>query len=237
MKVPPPLQQFQPSRYITGFTLTELLVAAMLTGIVVSALGYGLVVLMGVDRRSQVQSERQMEISRALSYITNDIREAKLVANPAAAPYTVPTSAPASCAAGGTPVLHLKMPDGKNKVYYLNDISPCSSPGPPVWLRPGVIVLVENTGSTTVPDTWTIPATVGKELVDAVQNPIPKLYADQAALRAAICPASVGTLTGSKGFYACIENARTVSIYIFGRGAVTGEVQPAQSTRIFTRGS
>lgn len=59
-----------------GFTLTELLVVVIISGIIVSAL-LGLVVqLVGTEQRESVRTETQREMQLALNYIASDLRQA-----------------------------------------------------------------------------------------------------------------------------------------------------------------
>ena len=59
-----------------GFTLIELLVVTILSGIVISALLWGVVELLRNDRRESALSKTQQEMQLALDYITQDLRQA-----------------------------------------------------------------------------------------------------------------------------------------------------------------
>lgn len=184
----------------SGFTLVELLVAIAITGIVTTVAGFGLVNILQANRKAEAQTERRMNLNRALNYIADDIREARSVQNGAS--YTIPSPSP-SCAVA-TPVMDLTVPknDGTTKkiVYYLNDISGCSS-SQSVWLKPGVIKRVDDVIGTT------ISGIDGNELVDAIAVPA----SDPS------CSGS-GTRTGTKGFYACIpSDGRSITLYLYGK--------------------
>lgn len=216
-----------------GFTLTELLVGAAAAGVVVAGLGYGLVSLLGQDQRSQGDGERRIEIDRALSYISKDVREAFSVSQPTG--YTINNTGSGGCAVN-TPVLHIRSRDTAvpasgtttpgilNTIYYLQDLSGCPDG---TWLKPAVIMRSSrNTAGTYFPPNP--PTTLGtasgtNELMDAVQAPSGGFT----------CPS--GTQTGTNGFYACIEDSRSVTIHIFGRGS-KGVTMPVQSTRVAVRG-
>lgn len=59
-----------------GFTLIEMLVVTLLSGIVVSVLLWGVVELLRNDRRESALSKTQQEMQLALDYITQDLRQA-----------------------------------------------------------------------------------------------------------------------------------------------------------------
>ncbi len=59
-----------------GFTLTELLVAAAVGGIVVAMSGWAMVVILQNNRRIEEQAITRMNLSRALDFISDDIRSA-----------------------------------------------------------------------------------------------------------------------------------------------------------------
>lgn len=200
-----------------GFTLTELMVGVAIAGVVIASLGFALVTLMGIDQTSQSDGDRRVEIDRTLSYLSNDIRQARSVNLPTG--YTVN---PTACATN-TPVLHLRNPDNTNTVYYIRDISGCNNI---VWLKPNMIYRVQRTtGGLDLPDPpHAIPNNVGNEIMDAVQPPT----------TAFTCPS--GEQAGANGFYVCLENSRSLTIHLFGRGS-QGQTMPVQSTRVAVRGS
>lgn len=70
-----------PSKHhqIAGFTLPELLVASLITGLVLTAAGFGLVRILQASQKSNVEQERQSELNRALSFMADDIKEATSV--------------------------------------------------------------------------------------------------------------------------------------------------------------
>lgn len=199
----------QPS---AGFTLIELLVAAAITMILVSTTGFGLVTIMGANRKAEAETESRMNLNRALDYMAEDVRMANSVSS--ASSYTVSSPEP-SCDSKttATPVLRLTGGPTSDIVYYLNDIKDCSSS---TWIKPGVIKRVPNVSSTT------IAGSSGSELVDALIAPTTTL------------PSCATTLQGTGGFYACIENSRTVTLYLYGKNADSNPLPPV-STRVFAR--
>lgn len=189
-----PLKAYQSS---TGFTLVELLVAVAITGIVITAAGFGLVAILQANRKAEAQTERRIELNRALDYISSDIRSASKVQN--ASSYNI--SSPSPACANSTPVVDLTIPGASGKVvYYINDVNGCSNDQTD-WLKPGVIKRVTDVKGTT------IAGNLGNELIDAVAVPSSPPS----------CPSGSGTLVGSKGFYTCISSDnRSITLYLFG---------------------
>lgn len=70
----------------TGFTLVELLIAMTLTVVVVGLTGFGLVVLMSKNSKAQSESERQVNLNRALDFISDEVRTASNVSDSTPAP-------------------------------------------------------------------------------------------------------------------------------------------------------
>lgn len=62
-----------------GFTLTELLLASLITAIVTTIAGVGLVNILKANQKLTREEERQGELTRALDFIANDIKEARSV--------------------------------------------------------------------------------------------------------------------------------------------------------------
>lgn len=63
----------------TGFTLPELLVAALITSLVMTTAGVGLVQILRANQKSATEQERQSELNRALDFMADDIKAAKFV--------------------------------------------------------------------------------------------------------------------------------------------------------------
>ena len=113
-----------------GFTLVELLIAAAMTTFVVSAAGFGLVTITENNKKSQAETERRVELNRALDFISDEVRMAKKIANDAS---TDISNAPGFNSSGKTPILSLQIPSVSQRVIYY--IASSSSP----WLGPQVI--------------------------------------------------------------------------------------------------
>lgn len=102
----------------SGFTLVELLVATVITGIVITVAGSGLVSILQASQKAEAKSDMRTDLSRALDFIGDDIRAANFVSN------TAPTS-PAWAwteLGGGSPQakLYLRIP---NSVVSMNEVN------------------------------------------------------------------------------------------------------------------
>lgn len=73
------VSQARNHRNYCGFTLTELLLASLITAIVVTIAGVGLVNILKANQQLTREEERQRELTRALDFIANDIKEARSV--------------------------------------------------------------------------------------------------------------------------------------------------------------
>jgi prepilin-type N-terminal cleavage/methylation domain-containing protein len=199
----------------SGFTLTELLVAIAITGIVITVSGSGLISVMRADQRSESESEARMNLNRALDYIADDIRSSKGI-------YLVPTEISISSVTPGcataTPVIQIERPDLTRILYYVKDLSGCSA-SDSVWLKPGVIKRVDNFSGTSASDSD------GKELVDAID------------INASLPDCTdKGSRTGAKGFYACIPtDRRNITLFMYGKLKESSTPNYRVTTTVFAR--
>lgn len=173
----------KPPHLAAGFTIIELLVAIVITTMMVSLAGFGLVAMMQVNQKAASETARRTNLNRSLDFIADEIRMAKAVNQPASS--AVPTP---SCGTA-TGVLDLTMPDSSHVVYYLNDVSSCSS----LWAGPAAIHRVSG-GNDTL-------------LVDAIAPIV------------TVPTCSNATMTGSGGFYACIDTTTNhlATLYLNGK--------------------
>ncbi|MFN4067217.1 MAG: type II secretion system protein J [Thermosynechococcus sp.] len=74
-----------------GFTLTELLVAAAVGSIVVAMSGWAMVAILQNNRRVEEQAMTRMNLSRALDFISDDIRSAIRISTTAPPDWTIPS--------------------------------------------------------------------------------------------------------------------------------------------------
>ena len=68
----------------SGFTLTELLVGLFMSIFVIGALGFGLMTVLRTTQTEGARVEARNEASRALEFITDEIRRARMIENDAA---------------------------------------------------------------------------------------------------------------------------------------------------------
>ena len=89
-----------------GYTLTELLTAAVISGIVVTMAGATLVNVLQANQREQAELEQRSELTRALEFMVDDVKEAQSIST---------TVTPRSGLVG---VFELTRPDGITVSYY-----------------------------------------------------------------------------------------------------------------------
>lgn len=123
------------NKYNSGFTLTELLVGLIMSIFVVGALGFGLMQILRVTQTGNSQTAARNETSRALDFISDEMRRAQAIEvdmsdtniSAVAANYTKPT--------GGTVRLALQIPGVDQRVIY--SVAPPANSSP--WKGPRVI--------------------------------------------------------------------------------------------------
>ena len=69
----------QRTQKVKGFTLLELLISLVIASLVMAGLLYGVVELTSIDRRETIVDQVQRDMSRAMEYITDDLKEAVYV--------------------------------------------------------------------------------------------------------------------------------------------------------------
>lgn len=182
-----------------GFTLTELLIAIALTGIVVAAAGFGLVAILRSNKTSESQTQRRIELNRALDFISDDVRQAKSV---------VPADI-----VNPNDGFRIVMPDNDTTIdYYFFDLE--NEPDSSIWLKPGLVRRIytyQNVSNTT------------ETLVDGIAN---NTILTAAEITVPECTSAAGqsTQVGGGGFVACInEDFRTTSLYLYGVTQDTGD--------------
>jgi prepilin-type N-terminal cleavage/methylation domain-containing protein len=106
-------QQF--SKSLSGFTLTELLVAAAISSSVLTGVGIGMVNILSMDNNVEIESDHRMELDRTLNYIASDIRESKRISTSSPVGWSIPS--------GYTGVMYLTKPDNSTVAYYTRSAS------------------------------------------------------------------------------------------------------------------
>ena len=198
-----------------GFTLTELMIAAFLTIIVVSIGGWGIATILTSSKTNESQNERRGELNRSLDFITSEVRQSTLINKDMSKPNPTefsPSSAQVDVSSAQT-VLRLTMQGLPVPViYYL--ASPAVSNL--TWRRPKVVYRwgpdFNDDGTylnPTAPSSWT-----HKPVVDALDD------ARDAPVTVSCRPASWTASPASNvtGFYACIDsNNKIAQIFMNGR--------------------
>jgi type II secretory pathway pseudopilin PulG len=217
---------FKQKKY-TGFTLTELLIGAAITSIVVGAAGFGLVQIMRTSQKGNTQAERRSEVARAYDFISDEIRRSRLVLgnnrleepNPNPIPEDkeylnrqVTVSSPPFNATGKEVVLFLKVPvtdanidkDGNANneatvVYYVG-----TPPSSSVWKGPKVLYR------------WGPPIGNNGEYTDGNWQENPLIDQVDANTINPNCQSGWAS-SSAAGFAACIDpNNKTAQLFING---------------------
>lgn len=205
------LKTFNARKSSAGFTLIELLVAASITTVVMTAAGFGLSSIMSADRTASAETNRRVELNRALEFIDDEVRQANAINR---IPAPVASQPDAATVEAGTvqSILVLDIP-GVSAGPVVYHIAQPKSTTP--WLGPRAIYRwgpnLNNNGDYTDPSVtagWTNHAVV--DLVeDARPNPNP------------VCSNSWVPSPGTpnrRGFYACIDPTRRIAeLHLLGR--------------------
>lgn len=214
-----------------GFTLVELLVGALLTTTVVSLTGFGVVSMIQTNKTAKGATERRVELNRALDFISDEIKQARVIATNASTDAS--TGAPGFSSSGKTPVLSLQIPGVDQRVIYYIASKETGSP----WLGPKVVYRwgpsFTSSGGYSEPtnlDSWT-------------DEPLADVIVDTAPSSTPSCPATDWSLnppSGSiTGFYTCVGPSRRIA-EIHLRGKLTDaygnpETPLEVSTKAFAR--
>lgn len=193
-----------------GFTLVELLVAIVITSIVITATGFGVVAITQNDKKAKAETERRVELNRALDFIADEVRQAKPIATDASA--NLSTVAPDFNSSGKTPILTLQIPNIPQRVIYY--IAPKATGS--AWLGPNVVY---RWGPNFKADgTYNYPTTPPTTPANWTYEPLADLIVNTTPILTPTCP--TGTLnpsSGITGFYACIDpSGRIADIHLRG---------------------
>jgi len=235
-----------------GFTLIELMVAASISTVVIAVGGYGLVSIMGANKRAEDQNLRRVELNRALDFMADEVKMAQSIAiDPNVNVSTIAPDFPSTCHVTNDEIdcpLILQIPgvdetpnanNIKNQrvVYYVQS-PPKNSPwlGPRVIYRWGPDFKADGTYSNPDnPDNW-----ISKPLVDRIEGNLASPNSN--------CPTGWSpnlTADDRDSFYACVQptatgsaTGRVAEIFLLGEVKGTyGSSAPHQvvRTRAFAR--
>jgi prepilin-type N-terminal cleavage/methylation domain-containing protein len=206
-----------------GFTLIEILVAAAIMSIVVTLAGTAFVALLQQNQKAKAESDRRTNLNRALDYMANEIRMARIIQVVTPSPSS--TSTPATTIPSGTGVLRLAIPYTTSSgtsyydvVYYISN----SSNG---WENPNSINRYSNVPLPVPPTPTPSPSPLTSVptpspadnyfLVDGIKAPSSGTPTCPTPTPA---PTPANQLVGSNGFYACIySGGKKVDLYLYGK--------------------
>lgn len=178
-----------------GFTLPELLVAAVISLGVVAIGGFGLVSILRSSQVANAQNERRVELNRSLDFMAAEVRHAdRILLDADNEP--VPPGFNTSLPSGAELVLSLKMPaftDVQQSVVYYTAPSPNN-----LWLGPKVVYRwgPKHNSDGTYSDPSDLANWSHEPLIDSIQdnNASPN------------CPDTDWTANGDLGFGACVDS-------------------------------
>jgi hypothetical protein len=207
----------------SGFTLTELLIAAFLTTTVVSMGGWALATMITSSKTSSSQTERQVELNRSLDFISAEAKQAsKINTDTAPSQFTSSLSSAEIDTTSVESILRLTIPGLSSPVVYYT-ATPASTNK--VWRGPKVLYRwgppFDGSGaysSVATPTSWTHLA-----LVDAIDNTASTVS----------CPSTPSAWTKSPvssatGFYACIDPNNKIA-KLYNKGRVTKVLEQTSS--------
>ncbi len=200
----------------SGFTLVELLVSLVITGIVISLAGSGLYALMQANHRAQIEITDRLELEQALAFMTDEIKMSKqaLTSIPLLKDGTTHFKAASGISATNyKPILILSPATNSGLtnpiVYYIAD-----PPNSSVWLGPRVIyrwgpTLLQN-GNYSDGDGKDLTTQPPGTPVEYYNEVLIDRISDSAASTANIaCEPNYSNalpiVTDRQGFYACIS--------------------------------
>jgi hypothetical protein len=215
----------------TGFTLTELLIAAFLTTTVVMLGGWAMANIISYSKTSSSKSDRRIELNRALDFIASEVREASAI-NIDPQPTEFSPAATEIDPASVQNVLVLNLQElPRPVIYYL--AAPASTNktwrGPRVVYRWGPIFTTSGQygSDKTTPASWT-----HQPLIDALEETTSIANCDTGW--------TTSPVGSPSGFYACISPTHRIA-KLFQKGQirkVLGASEPyLLQTQALTRSS
>lgn len=217
-----------------GFTLVELLVAALISIIVISMAGFGIVTILAINKKAEAMTERRIDLSRAFDFITNEIRMSRRINRTATTVANgttitvddVVTSGLSLSALGshGTIVLYLEIPITSAIPATCPAGGPNAGSVPPTPADYDRVVYDIRSNTTT----WLGPRVINRYgripksdgTIDPCSDPISSDILVDSISDTNISPTPTcnfpAVLSGTKGFYACV-NGRQVDVYLQSR--------------------
>jgi hypothetical protein len=204
-----------------GFTLSELLITAFLSSIVLGVSGLGVVSVLGASKASSSQSVRRMEMDRSLEFIATEMQQAIKINEDTTTPFAPKTLNPDIDPASMQVVFRLTIP-GLNEpiTYYIAEPRQLNRP----WVGPRVVYrwgpLLDNQGKYLTDDWAHLP------LIDSIEDSDAPFDTTATSVD---CPGDSAT-PGSKwvatplnaratGFYGCVDPTNRIA-QIFHRGRI-----------------
>ncbi len=221
------------SKSCAGFTLIELLVAMAITTIVIGITGWGVVAITQKSKEQKLETDRRVELNRALDFMADEVRQAKPIATDADASVSLSTAiAQGFTSANKTPILTLQIPSETPGVIYPVVYYIAAKPTGTPWLGPNIIYRwgpsFADNGKYNTPATWT-----DEPLIDLISDTAQSTFS---------CSNSGWTLnrpSGNASFYACVDpSGRVADIHLRGK-LVSAYDDPKSdfevSTKVFAR--
>ncbi|WP_238549331.1 PulJ/GspJ family protein [Acaryochloris marina] len=215
------------SKAIKGYTLVELLVATIITSLVISMAGFGLVSATQANKRTEAIAARRHDLSRAFDFISNEIRMANRInqsqtmqATNTSSFSTLLSSAGLNTSDWGNPVLYLEIPI----TAQIPEVCPAGGPNagsPPPQPATYDRVVYDIRPST---QDWLAPNSIYRYgriprsdgSIDPCSDPVASdTLVDAIATNVDTTPAcpTPGVLMGTGGFQACV-NGNQVDLFM-----------------------
>ncbi|MDJ0686883.1 MAG: hypothetical protein QNJ41_00075 [Xenococcaceae cyanobacterium MO_188.B32] len=216
------IELFNRPKHSAGYTLTELIIGAGISVVVIGAAGMGLMNLMRGNNTSTNQADRRAEVNRALEFISDEVRRAETIElNPGSVsnlPSGFGTNGEEAVLALDVPNLGQKNPDDK-VIYYVKPKPNNDN----TWLGPNIIYRygppLDTSGGSYTNGNW-----VDQALIDRVNNQT-------------ITPScSGGTAIPAKGFAACVDSGEKIAkIYVNGKFSGSSSDEYKADMQVYAR--
>lgn len=213
------LKLFNSKKDTDGYTLTELIIGASISVVVIGAAGMGLMNMLQGNKASTAEGDRITEVNRSLEFISDEVRRAERIeTNPTA---DLPSGFDAS---GKEVVLALDLPDlgqlnPDDKIIYYVRPAPNNT-----WLGPNVIYRygppLDTAGGSYTNNNW-----VEQALVDRISDRTLTPSCDDNE-----------TAISAEGFAACVDNGQKVArIYVNGQFSDYGGDNYQANLQVYAR--